>query len=365
MRLIFWVFMLSAWGLALEAQTRVLLGEAQTLAQQAREQGVARSPDASLWARAIAKAEEASRLEPTAPEVWLELGRLYSETRFWSKAETAWAEYLQRTQPNPKPEALKQASQVQFQLGYIAYEQADYQRALAKFKNAAEYDPQDPQPQRWLGRIALEQGNLSQARAHWQKAVELKPDATNRYFLSIAQDMARFGPESVRAFSSGYDAYTGGQKEAAFEAFAQASQAAPGWLEARRWTGRIALELGRTDQALTTWQTIAKSPQATASDRYQLRTAEFSARYGVEAATAFLKGMSLFESGNRQQARQQFEAATRATSGFAQAWYWLGRTAFEARDYTAAEQAYAKVLELEPSNKEAAYWLAQSQKGKK
>lgn len=346
---------------ALDAQTRALLGQAQALAQQARQQNVARSPDATLWASAIASAEQATRKAPAAPEVWQVLATLYTETRWWAKAEEVWTEYFKRAGPN-NPQALQQAATVQFNLGYAAYQQGDYSRALARFESAAEYNPSDPQAQRWLGRIYLEQGNPSAAREHWQQALNLKPDDTNRYFLSISQDMARYGTEAVRSFLSGYEAYSDGEKQAALEAFGSATQKARGWLEAQRWVGRIQLELGQTDQALSTWQNIAASPQATRSDRYQLRSAELSAQYGVEAARAFLQGVALYESKDHQAAKEQFELATQATSGFATAWYWLGRIAFESQDYTAAEQAYAEVLALEPGNKEAQYWLAQSRK---
>ena len=179
-------------ALALDAQTRALLGEAQSLSQQARQQNVARSPDAMLWASAIAKAEEAAKREPSAPEVWQMLGTLYTETRWWARAEEAWNEYFKRTGPN-NPQALVQAGVVQFNLGYAAYEQGNYNLALDHFNNAAQYNPQDAEAQHWLGRIYLEQGNPTTARQHWQQAVNLNPSATNRYFLSISQDMSRYG----------------------------------------------------------------------------------------------------------------------------------------------------------------------------
>ncbi|MER3444375.1 MAG: hypothetical protein C4333_09780 [Meiothermus sp.] len=350
------VSLLTGLVLALQPATRQLLDEAQALAQQARQQNVAPSPDADLWKRAIAKGEEAAALEPQAPEVWRVLGNLYTETKWWIKAEEAWNRYIQLAGVND-PKVRQQASLVQLNLGYAAYQREEFDVALAKFQTAAELTPNDPQPYQWMGRIHLESGNTTAARQNWQRAVQLKPDATNRYFLELSQSSVNYGRDAVSAFYLGYEAYTLGKAGEALGHFNRAAQAAPNWLEARRWVARVQLEQGNPAEALRVWQEVAASGQAGPTDRYQLRRAELAAQYNLQAADAYLQGVSSHQRGDRASARRFFEAAVQSAPGFASAWYWLGRTAYEQGDYATAERAYGQVLALEPANAQARYWL--------
>lgn len=357
--------LLVSYSLALQPETQALLKEAQILAQQARQSKVAPSPDLSPWKQAIEKADAATKAEPSAPEAWEMLAQLYTETKFWSKAEESWNQYIQLQGPQALTDAqLQQLALVQLNLGYIAYNQSNYDLAIQKFEQVTQNNPKEPQGFAWLGRIYLEQGNASKAREYWQQATNLKPDATNKYFLALSQDSTRYGTPAVHSFYAGYDAYSVGDKQNALNAFLQASQAAPGWLEAQRWVGRTQLELGQGQAAYATWQKIAQSPQANASDKYQLRVAELSSQYGVEATQAYLQGVAQFQGGNKAGSRSYFQKAVDGSPNFATAWYWLGRSAYEAKDYAAAVNAYQQVLKLEPANKDAAYWLAQARKAK-
>jgi tetratricopeptide (TPR) repeat protein len=47
---------------------------------------------------------------------------------------------------------------------------------------------------------------------------------------------------------------------------------------------------------------------------------------------------------------------------FAEAYYWQARVYFETGDYQQAIQNYRKVLEIEPDNAKAEYWLKESQR---
>lgn len=355
------VSLLSALALALQPATRQLLDEAQMLVQQARQQKVAPTPDAELWSRAIAKGQEAAALEPQAPEVWLLLGNLYTETKWWVRAEEAWNKYIQLAGLSD-PLVRRQASLVQLNLGYAAYQRGDFEVALGKFQTASDLTPDDPQPYEWMGRIHLESGNTLAAHQNWQKAVQLRPSATNRYFLELTRSSLNYGREAVSAFYLGYEAYSVGRRSEALGHFSRALQAAPSWLEARRWVGRIQLELGNAAEALRVWREIAASPQASDADRYQLRRAELAAQYGLKAADAYLQGIASHQQGDKAAARAFFEAAVQSAPRFASAWYWLGRTAYEQGDFAAAERAYSQVLALEPSNAQARYWLNQARK---
>lgn len=348
-----------AW--AVEPATQALLNQAQALAAQARQSNLAPSPDAEVWKSAIAKAEEAAKLEPQAPEVLLVLGNLYTETKWWARAEEVWREYV-KLEGLSNNDVRSKVSLVQLNLGYAAYQRGDYGEALVKFQNAAEYNPSEAQAYEWLGRIYLEQGNSAKARENWRRAVEIKPTQVNRYFLNLSQDVNVYGAKAVRAFYLGYDAYAAGNRPDALQAFSEAAQAAPNWLEAKRWLARAQLENGNPGQALTLWREINSLPQASASDRYQLKIAELSAQHGSEAAMAYLQGVSNFEQGNKPAAKPLFQQAVAARPEFVMAWYWLGRTAYDLKDYAMAEWAYGEVVRMEPSNAQAKYWLTQARK---
>lgn len=359
-------FGLALFGLAfaLQPQTLALLQEAQQLAQQARAQKVAPSPDSGLWKQAIDKAEQAAQLEPGAPEVWQELGALYTETKFWSRADEAWTKYAELKGGATDPAVLQPLAVVNMNLGYAAYKAQNWAEAENRFKTAAQYTPQDPAPQEWLGRIALEQGDFAAARGYYQQAVQIKPSNANRYFLTLTSNAQSFGPQATSAFLQGYDAYNAGDKAGAQTQFAQAVQAAPNWLEARRWLARTQLENGQATDALASWQQIASSPQATAGDKYFLKQAQLASQYGAPAAKAYLDGVATFPN-DKNAALNLFQQATQTAPSFGDAWYWLGRSAYETRNYPLAVQAYGQAVQLMPDNKEAKYWLAQAQKAAK
>jgi len=349
---------------AQQPQTQALLQEAQQLANQARTQKVAPSPDSGLWKQAIDKAEQATQADPSSPEAWQVLAGLYTETKFWSKADQAWNKYVELKGGNPDPAALPQLAMVNMNLGYAAYKQQNWSEAENRFKTAAQYTPQDPAPQEWLGRIALEQGDFAAARQYYQRANQIKPTDANKYFLTLTANAQSYGADAAHAFLMGYDAYNAGDKAGAQTQFAQAVQSAPNWLEARRWLARTQLENGQAADALASWQQIASAPGATAGDKYFLKQAQLASKYGAPAAKAYLDGVATFPN-DKNRALALFQQATQAAPTFGDAWYWLGRSAYETKNYPLAVQAYGQAVELMPDNKEAKYWLTQAQKAAK
>lgn len=339
-----------------------LLQEAQQLAAQARSQRIMPSPDVSLWRQAIAKAEQATQADGQNALAWKVLGGLYTETRFWARAETAWQRYLLLTTAQPDAEARAAIVTTYLNLGYAAYRRDEADLAFTHFQNAAQFSPNRPEAFEWLGRIALERGDIAAARGYYQQANAVGPSAANQYFLSQIDSMATYGKPAVRAFLNGYEKYQAGDRPAALGSFEQATQAAPNFLEAWRWVGRTRLELDRPKAALEAWQQVASSPQVTNRDRYFLRLAQVSAQFGTVAAQQFFAGVQAFQAGTRTQAQTHFQAATLSNPQFTDAWYWLGRTAFEQRNFPLAIQAYSEVLKLQPDHKEAQYWLTQARK---
>lgn len=334
-----------------------LLQEAQVLAQQARASGAAPSMDSTPWKRAIERAEAAAQADPQSVEAWKLLGMLYYDVKFWARAHDCFNQYLRLTGGQADPEAARAIGDSDLNLGYEAYNRGDIDRALGYFQSAADFLPGDPQPYEWIGRIDLELGRAEEARQAYQRANQIHPTPTNTYFLYRSQEVATYGRTAVRAFTTGYNAYQRGDKATALTQFQIAAQAAPNWLEAKRWVARTQLETGQVQAALATWQQIAASPRATASDQYFLRVAQLSAQYGVDAASAYLEGVQAYQAGNRAQAQARFQAATQANPQFADAWYWLGRTAYEGKNYALAVQAYGQVVALQPDNAQAKYWL--------
>lgn len=61
-------------------------------------------------------------------------------------------------------------------LGWIYYQQGNYQEAMTQLLKASKLDPDDPTVQDHLGDCALKLGNSQEARTYWLKSVEMEPN---------------------------------------------------------------------------------------------------------------------------------------------------------------------------------------------
>jgi len=352
-RALIFLLILSAPALALKPEAAKPLSEARTLMTEAKQTYEKHFPDKPLWNQAIAKAQEAARLDPEAPEVWKTLAEIYTATGWWSRAEKAWKKYLALANINdtgPLAEALRA-------LGFLSYQRGDVQAALNYFERSIVLDPNNEDALAWLGRIYMELGDGAKSAAFWQRAAAINPSPRNLYFAKQAEKMAAYGAEAVRAFYRGYAAWEHKDYPTAIANFETAVRLAPNWAEAHRWLARSYMEAGMPAKAVPHWQKLLKLTGPSPDIKHFLKLAREASGVGLTAADAFFKGVAAYDAGKIAEAENWFKKATIADPEYVKAWRWLGRVYYETGRYDKAVEAYKKAVELDPEDATSRYFL--------
>lgn len=212
-----------------------------------------------------------------------------------------------------------------------------------------------------------------QAFGEVEEAISLAPDSPEPYrFQAIIHTMANwYGPawqmwqsylargfaldaESTQYFveaglQRGYGLYQQGDLDGALSAYLGVLDQVPYDLEAASWAGRILMEQGRPQQAISYWSTVAERNPTDTRAVYFRDLARDQATWGTDAANAFREGVSFYEAGSFTEARERFTRATILNDGYAEAWAWLGRVEFEAGNYADARSHYGRAVEIEPA----------------
>ncbi|AFZ68032.1 tetratricopeptide repeat protein [Deinococcus peraridilitoris] len=357
------------FGLSLALSTSAFAQSAQELVQRAQnlaQQARAAYPrdawniDRPLFKQAAEAAEQAVQAAPSDPTALKLRAQIYTDARFWARAEVSWNAYLQTN--NADAEARRAAAEVQYNLGFAAYRREQLDVARQAFTLCLEYNP-DARCAAWGGRVELESGQSARAVPLYEQAVRLAPnDQSNQYFLGVARRASTFGAEATSAFSRGYRAFEAGNRQAALNEFQQATRLAPQFTDAQRFVGRLALELGQGAVARQAWEAVSAQPGASAADKFNLDFAREVEQFGLEAVRAFRAAYTQYTGGNKAAAEQGFESATQQSPTYQKAWAWLGRTRFEQNNFTGAAQAYQVAVQLDPNDKSSAYFLTQAQR---
>lgn len=227
-----------------------------------------------------------------------------------------------------------------------------WRQAFREGRTARELAPGHPAPLRFLARAHSLANWHGPAVQHWQAYL----DAGGTFMEDDAELFANSGNHYAFA------AYQTGDKQLAAERYAQVVELQPGNVEAHRWLGRIALELGQPEQAVAAWRTVLELDPDAEGAEYFLELAQAQARWGVQAATAFYEGIAAYEAGDMTQARNRFAAAAARNGGYAPAWAWLGRVHFEQGQYADANAAYSRALALEPENSNYQWFTRESER---
>ncbi len=314
------------------------------------------SIDKPLWNQAIAATERALVIAPKNTTLLRLRAEMYTSIKFWTRAEEAWQNYF-AIASDAASEDREAYANLQLQLGFAAYERQEPREALKRFGLATQFDPQLARAYEWQGRIHMEQGDATTALPFWERAAKLDPQPSTLYFLNLARQAATYGPEAMHAFLSGYDAYNNGDTNTALEQFRAAAIGAPRFVEAQRWLGRVALELGSATEAAQAFEAVIKIEGENAQNKYFLDYAHEVERYGVEAVFFYRQGYDKYNKGDKAGAQDAFKKAVAANAQHQKAWAWLGRTRFETGDFKGAAEAYEKAVALDPNDKSSAYQL--------
>jgi tetratricopeptide (TPR) repeat protein len=358
----------------LPASAAAAFAAAQAAAEAAVASPPPRHPDAPAWRTALATARAAVEAAPEHPATRRLLFRVYALMGWWSRAVEAAEELREAAlalDPPPDdpwadavpvvpdgPSTLDLVGRGYAELGFARYQVGASDQALLAYERWLEAFPDEPDALRWIGRIRLELDDPEGALPYWARLVELRPeDEAARHFLTAARLGVQVGPAASRAFRQGLARYEAGDLAGAAEGFGGALEAAPSFADAHAWAGRVALEDGRPDDAAGHYRAALELRPEDAGLAYFLRVAETQRDHGVTAGRAFFDGLNAYESGALDRAGEAFELAVAADAGFGEAWAWLGRVRQEQGRYAAAEDAWARVLALDPGDERARGFL--------
>lgn len=336
-------------------------------------------PDVAAWREALVLADEAVRAaRPLGGDALLralrQSARAYGLTGWYSRSYASWNEYLDSggvlgvarvavQGPGGEPVVLPSDAdlfvQVGVQLGFARYQAGDLEGAVPYYQRVLEVRPEEPESLRWLGRIAYELGDARAAVGYWERLVRQNPDdrAAN-YYLERSQERLAYGVAASDAYQAGIAAYEAGEVERAFTAFAEAFAANPAFAEAAVWAGRTALETGRPEVAVPYWERALELRPDDARAAWFLEVARAYQRWGVEAGRAYYQGQSAYDAGDLDGAAAAFEAAILSNPGMVDAWVWAARSHQEAGRPEQAARFWQGVLERDPEDERARWFLA-------
>jgi len=348
--------------------------EARAAAEAAVASPPPRHPDAPAWRTALEAARAAVAAAPEHPATHRLLFRVYALVGWWVRAVEAagdlreavtalgpplddpWADAEPALPAGPSTASLVRRGYAE--LAFSRYQVGAWEQALAVYERWLEAFPDDPEALRWIGRILLERDDPRGALAYWERLVALRPDdEAARHFLTAARLGVEIGPAASRAFQQGLARYEAGDLAGAAEGFAGALAAAPSFADAHAWAGRVALEDERPSDAVGHYRAALELRPDDAGLAYFVRIAETQRDHGVTAGRAFFDGVGAYEAGEPERAGEAFELAVAADADFGEAWAWLGRVRQEQGRYAAAEEAWARVLELDPEDERARGFL--------
>jgi len=346
------------------SQTSVaaLLQQARDTAQTARERyrGTTYSFDQPLWQQALAAAEQARAIEPRNLEVLAFLADTYHTIAWDARTREYWLRYL-NAGGTRSDRVVQQLTDALLELGFARYQNEDFEGALEFYREAYDVNPQADDALLYLARIHGELGELTEALPYWREAAARGLEG-GQYFLDRTEQRLAVGMAASDAFYAGLESYQAGDLETALGHFQAATAQNAAFTEGWVWLARTALELGRSEQSGAAWQRVIELDPADDRARYFLSVAERQSRWGVVAGQAFETGITAYNQGDLTAAAEAFREAVSANTDYQEARVWWARSLQESGDLAAAAEVWQGVLENDPEDERARYFLSLAQR---
>ena len=265
----------------------------------------------------------------------------------WLIGSEASAQPTDAAQLLSEAEQVAAAAEAQYAGTIFNIDQPLWRQALDLGQAALAAAPNDPEAVLFLARTYSRIGWYVRAWPQWQS------------YLDLGEPL---GPDDATVFAKtgtelGFSRYSVGDLAGALPYFQTVADVQPENAEALSWLGRIALERGDPNAALSYWQqAVALAPDNAGFSFYRDLSAE-QGRAGISASNAFRSGLSAYDAGALETALANFETAVAANASFKEALTWAGRTSGELEQWDKATFYWNKVLELAPDDPGAKYFL--------
>lgn len=317
--------------------------------------------DRPLWREAVNHGVAAQRAAPDRPEPYRFLGQVYTSIQWYSRAWEAWQMY-QSLGGVLNAQTNTYIAEVSSWLGNSAFRNGNYDEAITFYQALYAINPTSEEANQHLALsyIALEQPEA--ALIHLQTLTETVADTSYAALLDRVDEQVTYGVAASNAFRQGLDYYSNNQRTEALLAFREAATASSDFRKAIVWAGRVAQELGRPQDAVGFWQRAVALDPSDSEAQAALNLTRAQSEWGTAAYNAFQQGLTLYAQGNRSAANQAFRQAVQANDRFADAWAYLGRTAFEDGAYQEAVTAYDRASRLAPGNSSYASAFAEAER---
>lgn len=157
-----------------------------------------------------------------------------------------------------------------------------------------------------------------------------------------------------------YARYQAGDPVGAADRFERVLERLPSDVEALRWSGRIALELDRPNDAIPFWERLLAIVPDDAGARFHLELARERAAHGRVASDAYRDGLAYRSESLIDAAIDAFARAERADPTWTEPLRWRARTLLEAGRPGAVE-AWRALAERVPGDADVSYFLARAE----
>jgi len=309
---------------------------------------------------------EATRLNPTYAEAWLQLGKVYLDQRSYDQAMAAL---------NQVPVGSFASREANFYLGLAAYYHGDYAKAETAFAFVAARLPM-AEVYNNLG-VAIARRSRKDAAGCFQKAIENDPSDPD-YHFNLGLILSRSGdkPGSARELRAALETHPGDSEA---KVLLDSITSAGGSVIPAALAGKP-LERVKRNYEENSFRQMTLQMQSWAEQRFARSDARTHARFHIElgkellahgfsdqaerefreaatldtSSSAALTGLAqVFDArGDARQARSQAEAALRIAES-ADAYLMLARLDLRENRVQAAAQNAERAIQLDPSNAEA------------
>jgi len=225
-----------------------------------------------------------------------------------------------------------------------------YKEAAKHYEEALGEDPGNPELLASLARAYDAANWYGRSIKTWETYLEKFPDGE---YADEAKQRAAFAHRWV-----GVQFYQTGQPlEEAVEHLEKATKLRPGLFEARYWLGRMYFEKSMFEKAAGALEKALDISPGNDQAEWLLEQSKGAIEHGGKAYELYTRAYNLYEKGDLDAALEMYRKAESENEEFVSPVIWIARIYMEQGEYDAAIEYWREVLDLDPENERAKWFL--------